>query len=184
MGGGSGRGDRRASVCSTSVPRPAERRPRSPPPGRWWSPPICNRIGRASSPPTAPASGRAVAAVVADAARPPFPPRSFDAVLIDAPCSGLGALRRRADARWRIDARRHRATRGTAASMLGRRRRAGAAGRAADLQRLHAHRRRVGRPPVPAGFDVDGGRPRMAAGDRTGMAGGCCPTMPTPTGWC
>ena len=26
----------------------------------------------------------------------------FDAVLVDAPCSGLGALRRRADARWRI----------------------------------------------------------------------------------
>ncbi len=28
---------------------------------------------------------------------------SFDAVLIDAPCSGLGALRRRADARWRVE---------------------------------------------------------------------------------
>ena len=40
--------------------------------------------------------------VVADACEPPFEPSSFDAVLIDAPCSGLGALRRRADARWRI----------------------------------------------------------------------------------
>ncbi|MEM9467469.1 MAG: transcription antitermination factor NusB [Actinomycetota bacterium] len=38
----------------------------------------------------------------ADATTPPFAPETFDAVLVDAPCSGLGALRRRADARWRI----------------------------------------------------------------------------------
>ena len=43
-----------------------------------------------------------VPVLVADAVLPPFPPASFDKVLIDAPCSGLGALRRRADARWRI----------------------------------------------------------------------------------
>lgn len=41
--------------------------------------------------------------LVADAARPPFPPGSLHRVLIDAPCSGLGTLRRRPDARWRID---------------------------------------------------------------------------------
>jgi 16S rRNA (cytosine967-C5)-methyltransferase len=43
-----------------------------------------------------------VAVVAADALQPPFLPASFDRVLVDAPCSGLGALRRRPDARWRM----------------------------------------------------------------------------------
>ncbi len=39
---------------------------------------------------------------VADGRDLPLRSRSADAVLVDAPCSGLGSLRRRADARWRI----------------------------------------------------------------------------------
>ncbi|HUS43823.1 MAG TPA: RsmB/NOP family class I SAM-dependent RNA methyltransferase [Ilumatobacteraceae bacterium] len=46
--------------------------------------------------------GLEVPVVVADGDAAPFRPGSFGAVLLDAPCSGLGALRRRADARWRI----------------------------------------------------------------------------------
>jgi 16S rRNA (cytosine967-C5)-methyltransferase len=41
--------------------------------------------------------------MVADGRRPPLRPGSFHRVLVDAPCSGLGALRRRPDARWRIE---------------------------------------------------------------------------------
>lgn len=40
--------------------------------------------------------------VTTDGRHPPFPPAAFDRVLVDAPCSGLGVLGRRADARWRI----------------------------------------------------------------------------------
>src|SRR5829696_4817341 len=44
-----------------------------------------------------------VLVAAADGRQPPWRPSSLDRVLVDAPCSGLGVLRRRADARWRIE---------------------------------------------------------------------------------
>ena len=43
--------------------------------------------------------------IAADGTLPPFAESQFDAVLLDAPCSGLGALRRRPDSRWRVEPR-------------------------------------------------------------------------------
>jgi 16S rRNA (cytosine967-C5)-methyltransferase len=39
--------------------------------------------------------------VAGDGTRPAWVPGTFDRVLVDAPCSGLGALRRRPESRWR-----------------------------------------------------------------------------------
>lgn len=43
-----------------------------------------------------------VAPVLADGRFLPVPPATMDRVLVDAPCSGLGVLRRRPEARWRV----------------------------------------------------------------------------------
>ena len=65
-------------------------------------------------------------------------PRSFDRVLLDAPCSGLGVLRRRPDARWRVRPSDVRVLAELQRELLVARRRRGAARRAARVRGVHA----------------------------------------------
>ena len=63
------------------------------------------RAGRASlvAANRAQLDARSLVVSVADGTRLPYRDATFDRVLVDAPCSGLGALRHRPDARWRVD---------------------------------------------------------------------------------
>ena len=120
--------------------------------------------------------------VTADGTRRHSGPASFDAVLLDAPCSGLGALRRRADARWRIEPNDVRNWPASGAACSLRRARWSPGGRlvysvctlltprSVDHPRPRV-RSRSTRPPR-----------RAVAAHRQG--GGCCRRMPTRTEWC
>ena len=96
-----------------------------------------------------------LAPLVADARRPPFPPQTFDRVLLDAPCSGLGALRRRPDARWRVDESDVDRLVTVQCELADGLVDVGAPGWSVHLQRLHAdarrdtHRRRIPRDQAP-----------------------------------
>ena len=127
---------------------------------------------------------RAVRVVVGDGAAPPLRLATFDHVLVDAPCSGLGVLRRRADARWRVDP----TDPGSLARWRADARRGGrprGPGGNPDLQRLHHDAR--GR----RSTSMRGRRGRWQAsrrsnrrarrGDRTVVARCCCRTTPAPT---
>ena len=85
-----------------------------------------------------------------DGTRPPWVPGTFDRVLVDAPCSGLGALRRRPESRWRRTPEDVDGLVGTPAGAARRGARLGAPGRRRGLRDLLARASRRRREVVAA----------------------------------
>ena len=129
----------------------------------------------ASAPPTCSASSPT-------ARRRRSPPARSSTCSIDAPCSGLGTLRRRADARWRITAhRRRRPGRAAAAHHRRRARRWSQPAARSSTACAPCSRAESIDHTMPAGFEPIDRPAGRASGGRSATAGACCPTTPTPT---
>ena len=110
---------------------------------------------------------------------------TFDDVLLDAPCSGLGTLASRADLRWRRQRRRRAAPRRPPGAAAGARRRRRQARRRADLRGLHHDPRRDPRRRRAAARRrrLDGRRPRRGlAGSGAPASGGFLLVLPPDGG--
>ena len=106
---------------------------------------------------------------------PPLRAGGFDRVLVDAPCSGLGTLRRNPEARWRLTRAAVEAFPGAATGAVDRLRTPVCGGRTAHLRDLHGRPRRERRRHRPLPGRARRLRPGAGQGDlgaRARRAGG------------